>query len=137
MLHAQALRDTLRLNGINRPSELTMAFAQATADTVEPWFQSTSVFDRHRLGEMKAAADGSVYRTDDPTYEVFNALSSASMKDPEVFRAFLDVVGVLDLPETVLSRPEMFEKVVELGADWRSDPSLGPDRAELVALANG
>lgn len=136
MLHAQALRDTLRATGPDRPAELSEAFAAATAATVEPWYQSTLSFDRHRLGEMAAEAEGTEYNPGDPAYEMSKALAAASSRDPDVLRAFLDVVGVLHTPEDVFARPGLFEKVVELGGDWRGAEPLGPDRAALVKMAN-
>jgi hypothetical protein len=135
MLHAQALRDTLREVGVSRPVVFSEAFAAATASTVFPWFSSTLSFDRHRLAEMVADAEGTVYDPGDSNYEMSKALKSAAMKDPDVFRAFMAVVGVLELPEVALSRPGVFEKVLELGADWRTDPTFGPKRDELVAMA--
>jgi 2-polyprenyl-6-methoxyphenol hydroxylase-like FAD-dependent oxidoreductase len=136
MYHAQTLRDTLRETGPDRPGELSEAFAQATAATVEPWYQSTLAFDRHRLAEMAAFAEGATYDPGDPAFEMSGALAMASQFDPEVFRDFMGIVGVLDLPETVLGRPGLFEKVLEYGSDWRQEPAFGPDRDELVALAN-
>ena len=64
------------------------------------------------------------------------ALESATSRDPDLFRAFLDIAFVLELPEVVLARPGLFDKVIEHGAGWRDEPAFGPDRAELVALAN-
>jgi 2-polyprenyl-6-methoxyphenol hydroxylase-like FAD-dependent oxidoreductase len=136
MLHAQTLRDTLRQTGPDRPGELAKAFAVATAATVEPWYQATLSFDRHRLAEMAAMADGTTYDPGDPVFEMSAALARASSRDHDVFRAFLDIVMVLELPETVLSRPGLFEKVVESGADWREQEPFGPDRDTLVAMAN-
>jgi 2-polyprenyl-6-methoxyphenol hydroxylase-like FAD-dependent oxidoreductase len=137
MLHARALRDTLRQVASDEPIAFSDAFAAATAEIVEPWYQSTLSFDRHRLGEMAALADGSTYDPGDPAYEMAAALSTASSRDPDAFRGVIDVALVLELPEVVLARPGMFDKVVELGSDWRSEPAFGPDRAELVKLANG
>jgi 2-polyprenyl-6-methoxyphenol hydroxylase-like FAD-dependent oxidoreductase len=136
MFHAQVLRDTLRHTGPDRPGELSEAFAEATATTVEPWYQATLSFDRHRLNEMQAYAEGDTYDPGDPAYEVSMAMDVASGRDPAVFRGLLDIVGVLALPDDVLSRPGMFEKVVELGGAWRDEPAFGPTRDELVALAN-
>jgi 2-polyprenyl-6-methoxyphenol hydroxylase-like FAD-dependent oxidoreductase len=136
MFHAQVLRDTLRETGPDRPGELSEAFAAATAATVEPWYQSTLSFDRHRLAEMAAYAEGETYDPGDPAYEMSGALGAASGQDPDVFRGFLDIAGVLALPDDVLSRPGMFEKVIELGGAWRDEPAFGPTRDELVALAN-
>jgi 2-polyprenyl-6-methoxyphenol hydroxylase-like FAD-dependent oxidoreductase len=136
MLHALALRDTLRETGPDTPGDLSEAFAQATTSTVEPWYQSTLSFDRHRLAEMAAFAEGVTYDPGDPAFEISGALALASQFDPEVFRGFMGIVGVLDLPETVLSRPGLFEKVLEHGSEWRQEPAFGPSRDELVALAN-
>jgi hypothetical protein len=63
-------------------------------------------------------------------------LGAASGQDPDVFRGLLDIAGVLTLPDDVMSRPGMFEKVIELGSAWRDEPAFGPTRDELVALAN-
>ena len=115
MLHAQTLRDTLRDTGPDRPGELSEAFAVATADIVEPWFQRTLAFDRHRLAEMAAEAEGVPYEPDDPAYEMTGALAEASSRDPDVLRGFLDIVGALELPGNVMARPGMFEKVIEYG----------------------
>jgi 2-polyprenyl-6-methoxyphenol hydroxylase-like FAD-dependent oxidoreductase len=136
MLHAQTLRDTLRKTGPDRPGELAEAFAVATADTVEPWFQTTLSFDRHRLAEMSAMADGTTYDPGDPAYDIAGALAQASARDHDVFRAFLELALVLELPETILARPGMFDKVIELGSDWREQEPFGPDREALVAMAN-
>ncbi|MGH9098265.1 MAG: NAD(P)/FAD-dependent oxidoreductase [Acidimicrobiales bacterium] len=135
MAHAQALRDTLRQTGVDHPAELSDAFASATAATVEPWYEGTLSFDRHRLAEMEAAAEGTTYDPGDPEYEITSALAVASSKDPDVFRGFIDIVSVLELPDAVLARPGTFEKVIELGADWRNEPTIGPSRDELVAMA--
>ncbi len=137
MLHAQTLRDTLRDTGPDRPGELSESFAVATADTVEPWYQATLAFDRHRLAEMAAEADGVTYEPDDPAYEMTGALAAASSRDPDVLRGFLDIVGVLDLPGDVMARPGMFEKIIEFGADWRTQEPIGPNRDQLVAMASG
>jgi 2-polyprenyl-6-methoxyphenol hydroxylase-like FAD-dependent oxidoreductase len=136
MLHALTLRDTLRETGPDRPGQLSEAFAQATASTVEPWYQATVGFDRHRLAEMAAMAEGTTYDPGDPAFEMSGALAMASGLDPDVFRGLMDIVGVFELPEAVLSRPGMFEKVIELGGEWRQEPAFGPNRDELVALAN-
>jgi 2-polyprenyl-6-methoxyphenol hydroxylase-like FAD-dependent oxidoreductase len=136
MLHAQALRDTLRQIGPDDPAGFSEAFGATTEAAVEPWYRATLSFDRHRLAEMAAIAEGSTYDPGDPGYEMAKALEAATSRDPDAFRAFLDIAFVLELPEVALARPGLFEKVIEHGAAWRDEPAFGPDRAELVALAN-
>ncbi len=70
-----------------------------------------------------------------PEFEIGQALRTAAGKDPEMLRAVLDLAGVLALPEQVLGRPGVFERVVELGSGWRDEQPPGPGRDELVALA--
>jgi hypothetical protein len=85
---------------------------------------------------MSAIAEGATYDPGDPAYEMTKALAFAAPRDPDAFRAFLDIAFVLELPEVALARPGLFEKVVAHGAAWRDEPVFGPDRAALLALAN-
>jgi hypothetical protein len=84
---------------------------------------------------MAAFAGGTTYDPGDPAYEMANALALAGTRDPDAFRAFMGIVSVLELPEAVLARDGMFEKVIELGGEWRNEPAIGPNRDELVAMA--
>jgi 2-polyprenyl-6-methoxyphenol hydroxylase-like FAD-dependent oxidoreductase len=136
MLHAQALRDTLRHTGPDHPAGLSEAFAAATTATVEPWYLATLSFDRHRLAEMAAIAAGTSYEPVDPAYEISRALGSAGGRDPDCLRGNADIGVLLELPDAVLSRPGILDKVIEHGAGWRDEPPIGPTRDELVALAN-
>jgi hypothetical protein len=43
---------------------------------------------------------------------------------------------VLRTPEEVFAWPELRDKVLQLGSDWREEPSLGPTREQLLALAS-
>ncbi|HWS44924.1 MAG TPA: FAD-dependent oxidoreductase, partial [Acidimicrobiia bacterium] len=133
-IHARALRDVLRRAPGDDPVALALQWHDETLATVEPWYRGTLSFDRHRLADIDAGIAGEEYRPDDPAWEITNALADAAPKDPEVFRAFLRVVGVLALPEEVLARPGVLDKVIELGSGWRDAPFLGPSREELLAI---
>lgn len=133
-MHALVARDALRQ--AEDPAELAEAYATGTAELVEPWYRSTLAFDRARLDEMKRLADGRPSGEVPAEYETARALESSMLKDPDCFRAFVDVAMVQALPEDVLGRPGLAEKVLELGGGWRDEPGLGPDRRALVELAN-
>ena len=133
MLHATVLRDTLREAGAD-PAGLAEAFGAATAEKVEPWYRSTLAFDRGRLDEMAVLAAGATVADVPAEYGTMKELQASMMKDPDCFRAFLDVAMVLNTPAEVMSRPGLEEKVAELGGRWREEPVLGPSRAELVEL---
>jgi hypothetical protein len=137
LMHAVALRDTLRTGVADDPMKLTLDFDVATDSVVGPWYRETVAFDRHRLHEMDAVINGEVYDPGDPAWEIGHAMQAASGADSEVFRAFLRIVGVLSLPGDVLAQPGILDKVIELGSGWRDAGTLGPDRAELLALIDG
>ena len=133
-MHAVVARDCLR--GAGDPAELAESYATASSEVVEPWYQATMTFDRARLDEMGRIASGAPDSELSPDYEMARAMEAAMLKDPDCFRAMLDVTFVHDLPEEVLARPGIREKVQELGGAWRNEPPLGPDRQALVDLAH-
>lgn len=136
MTHARVLRDCLRERGSDDPAALVESFATATAEVVQPWYDTTVTYDRNRLAEMAAIAEGRHLDPVPPDFEIAKAMAAALSKDPDCFRAYVDIAAVQYLPEEVLARPGLFEKVVELGQGWRDEPVPAPDRETLVALAN-
>jgi 2-polyprenyl-6-methoxyphenol hydroxylase-like FAD-dependent oxidoreductase len=136
MLHALTLRDQLRAVGLDDPAEFALAFNAATAERVEPWYRTTLVSDRHRIGEIEAGIRGDVYDSPDPEYQIEKALRAASGRDPDCTRAEFDIRFVLRTPDEVFAKPGLREKTLELGADWRDAPPFGPTRAELLALVS-
>jgi hypothetical protein len=45
----------------------------------------------------------------------------------------LAIAGLLESIENVFALPGMFERVLELGAGWRDEPTYGPSREEFLA----
>ena len=132
-IHAVGLRDLLH-DMPPDPVALQQQWHDVTIATAEPWYRSTLAFDEGRLDEIEALLEGRPFEPT-PEFEIGQALRTAAGKDPEMLRAVLDLAGVLALPEQVLGRPGVFERVVELGSGWRDEQPPGPGRDELVALA--
>jgi 2-polyprenyl-6-methoxyphenol hydroxylase-like FAD-dependent oxidoreductase len=133
-MHAVALRDLLRDLPAD-PVGLQQQWHDATMRTAEPWYRATLAFDEARLAEVDALLEGRAFEPT-PDVEVSKALQVAAGKDPEVLRALLEVVNALTIPEEVLARPGLFERVIELGSGWRDEQLPGPSREELVALVS-
>jgi 2-polyprenyl-6-methoxyphenol hydroxylase-like FAD-dependent oxidoreductase len=131
-IHAVALRDLLHDASLD-PVSLQQQWHDMTMATVEPWYRGTLAFDEGRLAEIDALLESRVFEPA-PEFEITKALQAAAGRDPEMLRAVLDLVGVLALPDEVLSRPGLFERVVALGSGWRDEGLPGPTRDELVAL---
>lgn len=133
-MHAVVACDALRSAG--DPADLAERYATATEEILEPWYTSTLAFDRARLEEMGRLAAGDPDPVLPPDYEMARAMDGAMLKDPDCFRAVIDVAMAQARPDEVLARPGLLDKVVELGGGWRDEPSVAPDRATLVELAN-
>jgi flavin-dependent dehydrogenase len=134
--HAVALRDLLhdlQHAALTDPVELARGWHDATVATVEPWYRTTLAYDSSRLAEIDALIAGVPFEPD-AEYEFTQALRSAAGKDPEMLRALLDVMSVLELPERAVPDAATRARVMELGAGWRDEVLPGPDRAELLAL---
>jgi 2-polyprenyl-6-methoxyphenol hydroxylase-like FAD-dependent oxidoreductase len=136
-IHTCALRDTMRATSLDDPVEFALAFDNATMETVEPWYRATLAFDRHRLAEIDSLIAGEPYEPGDPEWEITNAMAHAAMQDPDVFRAFLRIAGVVELPQQSLARPGVFDKIVSLGEGWRDAEVPAPTRAELLEIVGG
>ena len=134
LVHAQALRDLVRRDGVGDPGSFALAFAEATEQTVEPLYRYTLAFDRHRLAEIDAQIAGVTYETDDPAYALDLDLQATASKDPEIFRAVVEVRSLLADIDEVLSRPGFREKVESLAPSGPPDLPPGPARAELLEL---
>ncbi len=137
MMHAVALRDLLRATTDDDPVGFARAWDETTMASVEPWYRATVAFDRHRLAEIGATVRGESYVPDDPVWEIGQGLQFAAVRDPDCFRAFLGVVGMLRTPAEAVAAPGVLEKVLELGAPWREAPVLGPTRDELLSIVSG
>ncbi len=133
-IHAVALRDLLREQGLDDPLPLARRWSEVTEATVGPWYRETLQGDRYRLGEIDAVNRGETYDPGEPAYELTKAMEVASGQDGDVLRAFARIAGVIERAEEVFADPALVEKVVTLGADWRNAPSLAPSRSDLVAL---
>ena len=129
--HSAALRSMLRDTPLDDPRTVVTRWSEVTAEHVEPLFVDTLAFDRHRLAEIEAEIEGRPYETDDPGWLLGTALAQSVMKDPDLFRGFMDIVSLLDRGVNVLSRPGVAERAMAL-AD--TTPLPGPDRAGLLSL---
>lgn len=136
LMHGVALRDLLR-EDLDGPAATARRWAEVTDEVVAPWYESTLVYDRHRLAEIDAVAAGKPYEPDDSGWELTKAMECAAGRDPEVLRGFLSIVGLRTLDRDVLASPGFAERVVSVGGDWRDTPSPGPDRDALLALVGG
>jgi len=132
LMHARVLRDTLREHP-DDPAAFATAFQRHTDERVAPYVHDQLRADRARVAEMDALRRGEPAPAADVDVSAF---AVAAMEDPEVFRAFLEVLMCLALPSEVLSRPRIADAVARRRGETPA-PAPGPDRRELEALISG
>jgi 2-polyprenyl-6-methoxyphenol hydroxylase-like FAD-dependent oxidoreductase len=137
LLHAGGLRDVLRETGVDDHDKLARRFHEWTATGVEPLYRATLWYDRHRLAELDADADGSPYQTDDPKWAFSLATFAASRTDPDIARAYQSLTALLATPDELLTEPGLAEKIITLGGNAPNYPLPGPQRGELLATIGG
>ena len=128
-IHAQRLRDAVR-DGCEDAESLVLRFDELTERDVTPFYRNQIRSDRARIAEMDALRAGEEPPPPDPTVA---ALAAAAPRDPDVFRAFLEMLSCLALPQEVMARPGFLDKVRAHAGEPPIVPP-GPNRAELESL---
>lgn len=132
LMHAVALRDHLRLSDVTNSAGFAVAWQTTTDQRVGPFYEDTLNLDRHRLATIECQINGTRYETDDPRWFFASTLGSVYAADPELFRAYLDVVLLLELGADVAARPGVMDRLAELAPAAESLP--GPDRSALEEM---
>ena len=132
--HAVRMRDIVR-SELGAPGRLAEAFDAMTEAELTPWYRATLNVDLDRQAEIDAIIDGRpVPPPAGDAAATGRALRVAMAYDPEVFRAFMDIVGVIKLPQEVFSRPGLVDRIMAIA---QSEPPLqvpGPSRQELLQM---
>ncbi len=134
LMHAQALRDLIRDQGIDDPGTFALAWHETTVATVEPFYRDTVALDRRRLAEIEAQIAGIPYETDDPASAIGQAMQATMTQDPDIFRGFVDIASLLARPDEVMERPGLLERIIELSQASAPEPLPGPSRPELLEI---
>jgi 2-polyprenyl-6-methoxyphenol hydroxylase-like FAD-dependent oxidoreductase len=136
VLHGRILRDTLRRSDPAQARQFALDFHDATMTSVEPWYQATVRYDRHRLAEIDAHIRGRIYDPGDAEWDGVRGVQFAAGRDRDCLRASLAIINVLRTPAEVLGQPGILDKARAAGPGWRERPFPGPTRSELVAMAS-
>jgi 2-polyprenyl-6-methoxyphenol hydroxylase-like FAD-dependent oxidoreductase len=132
--HAALLRQVVGEHGDN-PADLASAWDEATEREMAPWYRATVAVDRARLAEIDAIRSGaetSAAPPGDVAARVRAALPLATMRDPDVFRAGLEIAGCLTMPPEVFARPGLAQRVLEAAGDGAALP--GPSREQVLQV---
>ncbi|MGQ0719107.1 MAG: FAD-dependent oxidoreductase [Pseudonocardiales bacterium] len=129
LIHAQLLRNVVRAHP-DDPAALARVWDEHTEQFVAPYYRNQIAADRARIAEMNALRNGFEPPTPDT---MMGRFMTAAGYDADVFRGLIETVLCMALPQEVLERPVIKDKIDELGkgAPMRIP---GPDREQLLRL---
>ena len=137
--HAIALRDRAREHFDDR-LRLAIEFDAVTEERFTPWYRQQLERDHDRVASIQAAIDGRPSPAPDmtdPKVRMQRAFLIAANHDPVVMRAFAEVFSALTLPQEIMARSGMIEKVMA-AAEGRDMPEIpGPSREETLKVLGG
>jgi 2-polyprenyl-6-methoxyphenol hydroxylase-like FAD-dependent oxidoreductase len=126
---AEVVRDHL-----GDPVALARAHDQMIQAQVMPWYWNTVGVDRARKAQMDAAIEGRPPPAHDGAPNAFESLLAAMPFDADLFRAAMEHFTMLALPEEILFRPGISERVMSIGIGREVPQMPGPSRSELLQL---
>lgn len=133
MTHAVALRDLVRRSGDLDPLKLATEWSESTKSDLQPWYDSTVHYDRHRLAQIHALMDGDPYDSDDAEWAGIRRLQASSLADGDLLRATMDITMCLRRTDEALSDPVIAGKLQGI-PDADDGGGLGPTRTELLEV---
>ena len=119
-----------RAGHLDDPRRSRTVWHARTDREVAPYYWNQVRADRQRVAEMAALREGREPPAPDPTTTRFLA---AARTDPDVFRGLIETVQCTALPQEVLARPVIAQRMAQLGDDPLA-PLPGPDRQQLLHL---
>lgn len=132
LMHVEVARECIAEH-LADADALAQAFHARSETEIRPWHDATTTIDRRRVREMRIYRDGGVPEPSDAE-RIADVLQAAVTTDPLITRAFGDIFACQALPDEVLARPGVFDRLIELSDQVHLDALPGPSRAELLAL---
>ena len=129
LVHAQQLRAVV-CDTLADPAKFALAFDERTEAVVAPFYRNQVAADRARIAEMTAIREG---REPPRADSIMARFVAAAAYDPDLFRGLIETVLCMALPQEVLERPGIRDKIEQYG-DAEPPAMPGPDRGELLRL---
>jgi 2-polyprenyl-6-methoxyphenol hydroxylase-like FAD-dependent oxidoreductase len=134
LLHVKCLRDAVNSH-MDDPIEFAEAWDAATETNLTPWYRETVAEDRDRLREIDALRAG--LEPTPPTERssmLRDALTTAALHDPSMFRAYLASRSVLTPLSETFAQEGVAERALELAGEHERLVLPGPSREDLLTM---
>jgi hypothetical protein len=120
---------------VDDPLVLALAHDSMTEMQVTPWYRNTIEISRKLIGRYHACIEGRPEpRTTDPAARISDAHAVAMMYDADLFGGVLEIVSVQALPQEVMARPGVVDRIMEVASAHEAVIPPGPSRAELLRM---
>jgi hypothetical protein len=104
-------------------------------DASDAWYRNTVEIDRTRIAQINALIGGRpALQPTDPPARIRNALLVAMMHDADLFRAYAEIVSLLALPQEVMARPGVIDRIMEVAGTHEAVTPPSPSRDELLRM---
>ncbi len=134
LMHAVGTAEVLRQH-LDDPAALVLAHDSMTETRVTPWYRSTIELDRARIAQINASIEGGpAPQPADAGARIRSALLVAMMHDADLFRAFMETNALLALPQDILARPGVVDRIMEVAGAHEAVAPPGPSRDELLRM---
>jgi 2-polyprenyl-6-methoxyphenol hydroxylase-like FAD-dependent oxidoreductase len=133
-MHAAGTADVVGEH-LGDPLALALAHDEMTQARIMPWYENTVALDRARLAQLDAAAGrATAPPAGGPGAHLIRDLTVAMLYDADLFRAFVEFTGMLALPQEVLARPGLADRIAAVAAEHEELVIPGPTRADVLGI---
>ena len=121
---------------VDDPRTLASEWERRTSERPARWHASTVDFDRLRAPQVDAFMRGldDPFDPSDPAVAGPRALASAAHYDPQVLEWFFEIISCQTLPEDLIAREGVLDRVLEVALSNPPYESRGPNRTELEEI---
>ncbi len=134
LMHALGTMEVIGQH-LDNPLALALAQDSMTETRVTPWYRNTIEIDRAWITRFSALIEGRPEpQPTDPRARVAKALSVAMMYDADLFRAATEIRSLLALPQEVIGRPGLVDRMMEVASTHQAVTPPGPSRKELLEM---
>ena len=134
LMHAHGAVEVVQQH-LDDPFALALSHDSMTETRVTPWYRNTIEIDRARIARVNALIEGRpALEPADLPARIAKALAVAMMYDADLFRAAIEMRSLLALPQEVMARPGMVDRIMEVAGTNEAVIPPGPSREELLHM---
>jgi 2-polyprenyl-6-methoxyphenol hydroxylase-like FAD-dependent oxidoreductase len=134
LMHALGTVEIVRQH-LDNPLALALGQDSMTETRVTPWYRNTIDIDRRSIARYNASIEGRPQpQATDPRAHIASALLVAMKYDADLYRASVEMRSLLALPQEIMTRPGVVDRILEVASTHEAMIPPGPSREELLRM---